>query len=291
MSGIFLKSEFKDLFNNNENSETATVSKVLNKYVKVNNNNDYIASTTVNNDVQMNFKATDVSATSAMDGADMNNLHNLSATSSMMVQSNKVGGANFLSGQLGGTNDDVDSLVGMLTSDSDTHTEQLETKLKGLLNNKVGGAAPNNDLSNVKHFFQKLKNDGVKVDLKLDDLTLSEFFSNNRVAKNISGGGSLTRKAKEESSDEPESEDDENNNLVGGRDLPPALVAFQKLRSFVAKELELKGIKVSAKVASALKKEVAAKNPKADPMEIAELAIKYFKDNKDKYEKMAKTLA
>ncbi len=288
MSGIFLKSEFKDLFNNNNNSETATVSKVLNKYVKVDNNNDYIASTTINNDSQMNFKATDVSATSTMDGSMM---HNLSATSSIAPIANKVGGGSFIHSQSGGINDDIDSLVGMLTSDSDTQTEQLETKLKGLLNNKVGGAMPNNDLSNIKQFFQKLKNDGVKVDLKLDDLTLSEFFSNNRVAKNISGGGSLTRKAKEESSSEPESEDEEDNNLVGGRDLPPALVAFQKLRSFVAKELELKGIKVSAKVASALKKEVAAKNPKADPMEIADLAITYFKENKDKYEKMAKTLA
>ena len=34
MSGIFLKSEFKDLFNNNDNSETVTVSRVLNKYTK-----------------------------------------------------------------------------------------------------------------------------------------------------------------------------------------------------------------------------------------------------------------
>lgn len=284
MSGIFLKSEFKDLFNNNDNSETATVSRVLNKYTKADNNNNYIASTTVND--EMNFKGNDLSATSPMDVG--NDVNNLSATSSMMPP--KVGGtSSFMNG---GAVEDVDSLVGMLTSESDTQTEQLETKLKGLLNNKVGGSSKADDLSNVKHFFQKLKNDGVKVDLKLDDLTLSEFFSNNRVNKNFTGGATRTIKPKMEPKVEAVSEvvDDENN-MTGGRDLPPALVAFQKLRSFVAKELDLKGIKVSAKVASALKKEVTAKNPSADPMEIADLAIKYFKDNKDKYEKMAKTLA
>jgi hypothetical protein len=287
MSGIFLKSEFKDLFNNNENSETATVSRVLNKYVKVDNEN-YIASTTVNEDGNMSLRGNDLSATSPMDAH--NDANNFSATSSMLAPT--VGGSSFMSG---GANEDVDSLVGMLTSESDTQTEQLETKLKGLLNNNVGGSSKVDDLSNVKHFFQKLKNDGVKVDLKLDDLTLSEFFSNNRVSKNLSGGASKVRKLKVESEVpyKVESEVDETveNNMSGGRDLPPALVAFQKIRSFIAKELDLKGIKVSAKVASALKKEVASKNPKADPMEIAELSIKYFKENKDKYEKMAKTLA
>jgi len=286
MSGIFLKSEFKDLFNNNDNSETVTVSRVLNKYTKNDNNNNYIASTTVNE--EMNFKGNDLSATSPMDVG--NDVNNLSATSSMMPP--KVGGAS--SFMNGGAAEDVDSLVGMLTSESDTQTEQLETKLKGLLNNKVGGSSKVDDLSNVKHFFQKLKNDGVKVDLKLDDLTLSEFFSNNRVNKNFAGGATRTMKPKMEPKMEPKVESEvvnDENNMTGGRDLPPALVAFQKLRSFVAKELDLKGIKVSAKVASALKKEVAAKNPSADPMEIADLAIKYFKENKDKYEKMAKTLA
>jgi hypothetical protein len=280
MSGIFLKSEFKDLFNNNENSETATISRVLNKYVKVEDNENYIASTTVNDEGNMSLRGNDLSATSPMDAH--NDANNFSATSSMMAP--KVGGSSFMSG---GANEDVDSLVGMLTSESDTQTEQLETKLKGLLNNKVGGSSKVDDLSNVKHFFQKLKNDGVKVDLKLDDLTLSEFFSNNRVSKNLAGGASKVVKV------ESEVDADENvdNNMTGGRDLPPALVAFQKIRSFVAKELDLKGIKVSAKVASALKKEVAAKNPNADPMEIAELSITYFKENKDKYEKMAKTLA
>jgi hypothetical protein len=280
MSGIFLKSEFKDLFNNNENSETATISRVLNKYVKVEDNENYIASTTVNDEGNMSLRGNDLSATSPMDAH--NDANNFSATSSMMAP--KVGGSSFMSG---GANEDVDSLVGMLTSESDTQTEQLETKLKGLLNNKVGGSSKVDDLSNVKHFFQKLKNDGVKVDLKLDDLTLSEFFSNSRVSKNLAGGASKVVKV------ESEVDADENvdNNMTGGRDLPPALVAFQKIRSFVAKELDLKGIKVSAKIASALKKEVAAKNPNADPMEIAELSITYFKENKDKYEKMAKTLA
>ena len=282
MSGIFLKSEFKDLFNNNENSETATISRVLNKYVKVEDNENYIASTTVNDEGNMSLRGNDLSATSPMDAH--NDANNFSATSSMMAP--KVGGSSFMSG---GANEDVDSLVGMLTSESDTQTEQLETKLKGLLNNKVGGSSKVDDLSNVKHFFQKLKNDGVKVDLKLDDLTLSEFFSNSRVSKNLAGGASKVRKAKVES--EVDVDENVDNNMTGGRDLPPALVAFQKIRSFVAKELDLKGIKVSAKVASALKKEVAAKNPNADPMEIAELSIKYFNENKDKYEKMAKTLA
>jgi len=283
MSGIFLKSEFKDLFTNNEQSDNISVSRVLNKYTKSTNDIN-IASTTVNNnasEVNDNY----LSATSSM--VPDNNI-NLSVTSSMVHNEPQMKGGN---NSANADKDNVDSLVAMLTStESNTQTDQLETKLKGLLNNKVGGG-DNSDLHNVKNFFHKLKSSGVKVDLKLDDLTFSEFFSSNKMK-----GGNVSAPVDDavdsiSTVEKPTHDDKVESNLVGGRDLPPALVAFQKLRSFVAKELDLKGIKVSAKVASALKKEVAEKNPKADPMELADLAIKYFKDNRDKYEKLAKSLA
>jgi hypothetical protein len=315
MSGIFLKSEFKDLFNNNT-TETITISNVLNKYMKNTNEqsniplkNDYIATTTVNydgsetssminNGTDMNFSATspmindgaaELSATSTMVGGEYDNF---SATSTM-AQSNNVATNN----QSGGNND-IDSLVGMLTSESTANEELLETKLKSMLNNKVGGGHNNGDeLTNVKQFFSKLKNNGVKVDLKLDDLTLTEFF-NNKSSKNLSGGGvrhlsnkQTHSKVESEVKQFREGDDDELHSQNGGRDLPPALVAFQKIRSLVAKELELKGIKVSAKVASALKKDVAKDHPNASPMDLADIAVKYFKENKSKYEKLAKSLA
>jgi hypothetical protein len=316
MSSIFLTSEFKNLLNDNQATETLSVSKVLNKYTKSNNNDKHIASTTVNNgsessNVKFNgsiFSATssavptngnDVSVTSS---AIPTNGNDVSATSSL----NMTGGNRINKNDAKG---DVDSLVAMLTStDSHTQTDELETKLKGLLNNKVGGG--NNELSNVKQFFHNLKSNGVKVDLKLNDLTLSDFFNTNNMRKNMAGGAEDVHVAAPPvhepspvtvpvpvSAPSPVSVHDaieephESTNLIGGRDLPPALVAFQKIRSFIAKELDLKGIKVSAKVASALKKEVAGKNPKADPMEIADIAIKYFKDNKEKYEKLANSLA
>ena len=345
MSGIFLKSEFKDLFNKNMTTEALSVSNVLNKYMKggvvptsvptpARVSNLKIDTTTINNDsatspVNHTDAKSQLSATSSVmptnsvmstngpvsksapvnlgtDSATSSMVdagtQELSATSSMApptvqptvqpavqpaVQPTKVGGAR----QFSSLNSDVDSLVDMLTTDTVEGTGQLENKLKNLLNNKVGGGG-NDDLTNVKNFFHKLKRDGVDVQLKLNDQTLSEFF-NNKV-----GGGTRTLKSvehkahvKNEDSLVEDLKHSDNGALVGGRDLPPALVAFQKIRSMVAKELDLKGIKVSAKVASALKKEVAKENPKADAMEIAELSVKYFKDNKSKFEKLAKSLA
>ena len=356
MSGIFLKNELRGLFNNNDQSESLSISKVLNKYTKSNSvENKYITSTTINNDgTETNMLSAtssalpnnnlDLSATSPM----MKNNTELSATSSMAFSNkNNLSATSSLNMNGGGfvnknknKNQDVDSLVAMLTTDSHTETEQLETKLKGLLNNKMDGGGID-ELHNVKSFFHNLKNNGVKVDLKLDDLTLSEFFNSSSMRKNknntfLKGGDPLTEAAPPavvaqtsatavgdapasteaastavaaeaastavaaEATQQAQQAAAPNTNKYllggakqqnGGRDLPPALVAFQKLRSFVAKELDLKGIKVSAKVASALKKDVTAKNPNSDPMEIANIAIKYFNDNRGKYEKLAKDLA
>jgi hypothetical protein len=295
MSSIFLTSEFKNLLSENHGTETLSVSNVLNKYIKQSNDAQKITSTTVNNSAYSNLSATSPLVSNNTNSVTSSAVHtgtiDVSATSSL-----NMNGGNYMNNNH--NKDDVDSLVAMLTStESNTQTEVLETKLKGLLNNKVGGGNVGGDnvdggtseLSNVKQFFHKLKSNGVNVDIKLDDLTLSDFFNTNIIRKNLVGGQPATAPV----STAPAPVSTASPHLIqgGGRDLPPALVAFQKIRSIVAKELDLKGIKVSAKVASALKKEVTKKHPNADPMEIANIAIKYFKDHKKEYEELAKSLS
>lgn len=95
---------------------------------------------------------------------------------------------------------DANQLISMLTSDSssntfkglsETSTASLEQQLRDILKqdggsrkNKLqkGGNGPNNiKPDDIKHFFMDLKSQGVNVDVKLNNLSLSEFFNNERL--------------------------------------------------------------------------------------------------------------
>ena len=92
------------------------------------------------------------------------------------------------------SNNDVNKLVSMITSESstsiniNTNTEELETQLDHLLkkiggrntNTQSGGTAQSGgaEYNNIKSFFNNLKKDGIKVDIKLNDVSMSEFFDN-----------------------------------------------------------------------------------------------------------------
>jgi hypothetical protein len=156
---------------------------------------------------------------------------------------------------------DIQQLVSMLASE--TETAQLENKLQKDL---TGGS----NVESVRTFFNKLQQNGVNVEIKLNGLTFSEFFKNDNVhanANNLTGGAKV---------------------MTGG--LNDALAAFQKLRKFVSDELGIKGVRVTAKVASKLKKDVEAKNSGKSPMEIAKLAMDHFKSHRDTFVKLAKEL-
>ncbi len=112
-----------------------------------------------------------------------------SATSSASVQ---------LGGKFSATSDissvkDVNKLISMLTSDSssiklnqasETTTASLENQLREILEKEGGGKngrsksqkGGNDDIQNVKNFFTTLKAQGVNVDIKLNNKTMSEFF-------------------------------------------------------------------------------------------------------------------
>jgi colicin import membrane protein len=70
----------------------------------------------------------------------------------------------------------VEQLVSMLTSESQTSTSELNNSV---MNKSLQGG--NNKplyINSVKNFFDNLKSQGIKVDIKLNDATFSDFFNN-----------------------------------------------------------------------------------------------------------------
>ena len=121
--------------------------------------------------------------------------------------------------QMGGnSNQDINKLISMLTSESSngsqTNTETLENQLRDIIGDKhnvSGNAIQQNagssmKITDIKDFFIQLKSQGVDVNVKLDNKSLSEFFG---LAQNtsteinqtnvISGGGGGGGKAKKSS--------------------------------------------------------------------------------------------
>jgi hypothetical protein len=66
------------------------------------------------------------------------------------------------------------------------------------------------------------------------------------------------------------------------RELPPALVEFQKIIKFVSGKLG-KGGRTAMKIASMLKKEVEKTSPNASPAEISKKACELYAANPNKY--------
>ena len=151
MSNIFLKEDFESIFN------SATESNIsLPKWIKV-------------IDVASNQYNSVTSSASVQQGG------NFSATSN--VSSVK----------------DVNKLISMLTSDSsslkqnaisETTTASLENQLREILEKEGGGKKKKSrkqkggfdEIENIKSFFTTLKSQGVNVDIKLNNKTMSEFF-------------------------------------------------------------------------------------------------------------------
>ena len=258
MSNIFLKNNFDNMFDSITESNLSlpqwiTVIDNANKTTKNENNNS-------------NKLRKLLSETSEFEQAG----GKYSATSSDYVQ---AGGYN----QAGGNNNtfisnDFNKLVSMLTSESNsaTPTATLEDQLKNMLNQNGGSShSRRTNVNDVKQFFYDLKSQGVDVNVKLNDRSMSEFFG---LAQNTTTDLNSTQLG----------------NLLGGKGMNPGFQAFLDLKKFIAKELDISNGPMAAKVAGAVQKEMKEKHTGLDAVQIAAKGKKHFEENKDKYKKMLK---
>jgi hypothetical protein len=253
------------------------------------------------------------SATSSVLMSKMNN--NYSDTSSV-IQKEQKGGKNK---QNGGENNqqsnvDINKLLSMLTSESNasdsTSTASLENKLVNMLDKKetkqTGGT---NDFKikyeDIKKYFHELKSNGVKVDIKLNDKSLSEFYNSaqntttdiinnlmdsqtsefmpiNQNENNINTTTSSSNFLMEGGDDD----DELNFNLSGGKNkkVPSeAFLAFGKLKNYVADKLKIPASKIAMQIASAVLKDIKAKDNKISTIDAVNEAMKLFDKKKDHY--------
>jgi hypothetical protein len=255
-----------------------------------------------------------------------------SATSSASVQ---------LGGKFSATSDissvkDVNKLISMLTSDSssiklnqasETTTASLENQLREILEKEGGGKnrrsksqkGGNDDIQNVKNFFTTLKAQGVNVDIKLNNKTMSEFFGGAEsttteipIQGNFIGSETSSYMPNMKSESATSSYVPQNisvsetssiqNNLVGGAKkgkksskksskkmdggVNPGFQAFLDLKKHVATKLGISNGPQAAKVAGAVQKEMKEKFPELNAVKIAEEGRKHFDKNVDHFKQM-----
>ena len=306
MSSIFLANKLKETLGESSASETANLSTLL-------KNNKEISSTTVGysensatssmvggdnlelSATSSTIKSSNNSATSSAintitgnysaTSSAINNLKggNYSATSSAI---NNLKGGNLSatsstvqkSGSGNKELSDIDHLVNMLTEESESSsTSDLENELKKSMNKSMSGGM---NINNIKNFFTNLKKDGVNVDIKLDNLSMSEFFDNKynmiggapkrvskKSSKKSSKGSKKSKKSKKTSKEEESKESmwggskkgskksskgskkgskkskkgSKKKSQAGGKGLNAPLKAFMDLKNHVAKGLGLSG--------------------------------------------------
>ena len=227
----------------------------------------------------------------------------LSTTSQNSISSNKLnkllnttsnidmnGGSNI--NMSGGNNVDVDKLLSMLTTESsselktitnnETSTESLENQLKQILNKnneQSGGACvscghhiKNND---IRKFFTNLKSKGVKVDVKLNNQSMTEYFDEilqTTTDINTQNGGNYSNS---------------NDNIQDGG-ANNKFSAAQAVRKDIAKEFNIPNGKDVVKIAFAVVKAVVEKTPSlANDVDALSKAVrKHFEENKAHFKRM-----
>jgi hypothetical protein len=193
-----------------------------------------------------------------------------------------------------GSTKDINKLLSMLTSESsenvglvsETSTISLENQLREILNqdggakkkDQMGGAS----INQVKNFFMGLKNQGVDVNVKLNNQTMSEFFGSDDTTTDLNSFGQDGGAKKKKKSKKNKKEDDEE--LEGG--VNPGFQAFLDLKKFIAEKLGIANGVEAAKVAGAVQKEMKEKHPNLDAVKIAEEGRKHFEKNIDHYKQM-----
>jgi len=231
-----------------------------------------------------------------------------SVTSSASVQQ----GGNFSVTSNVSSAKDVNKLISMLTSDSsslkqnavsETTTASLENQLREILEKEGGGKKKskkqkggNDEIENIKDFFTTLKSQGVNVDIKLNNKTMSEFFGgadhttteiqlqNNLIGSETSSVVPQSYNGSTTSSDDIEVNNSATssyvpqannlsetsyNDLTGGAKsskkmnggVNPGFQAFLDLKKHVATKLGISNGPQAAKVAGAVQKEMKEKHP------------------------------
>jgi len=226
------------------------------------------------------------------------------------------------------TAQDVNKLISMLTSESSTSantlsqtsTETLEEQLRSILN-QDGGAkkkkskkqkggndvkADDVKVDDIKKFFMNLKSQGVNVDVKLNNQTMTEFFGlaqntttdmpkltedsatstiniQDIIGSDKQSGGAKKKKGSKKSS-KKSSKKGSKKSMDGG--VNPGFQAFLDLKKHVAEKLGISNGPAAAKVAGAVQKDMKEKHPELDAVNIAKEGMKHFDSNMNHYKQM-----
>lgn len=219
---------------------------------------------------------------------------------------------------VGSQSHDVNKLISMLTSDSssasklvsETSTVSLEEQLRQILNqdggskkNKKQKGGNDTNVESVKRFFAKLKSQGVNVDVKLNDQTMSEFFglaqdtttvmpdnSNTVNLKKLIG----TEEPKTEEPKQPQTGGKKKGSKKGTKEetmeggVNPGFQAFLDLKKHIANKLGISNGPKAAKVAGAVQKDVKSDkaNENLDAVKIAQKGKELFDKNMEHYKSM-----
>ena len=179
-------------------------------------------------------------------------------------------------------------LLEMITSDNvssvsnQTDTNQLENQLRDILNQEISSHKQDggNDINYIKNFFSNLKSQGVDVNIKLNDKTMTEFFdlaqnTTTDISSNNHQTGGKNKKNKK--------------NLKGGeRGSNPGFMAYLDLRKHVALTLGIPNGQNAGKIASEVLKKIKKEHPNLTSIQQIKKATEYFNSNKKHYQDMHK---
>ena len=225
-------------------------------------------------------------------GGMINTLSTTSENSIMSNKLNKLLNTTSENNIMKGGNNEVDKLLSMLTTESsselqtitnnETSTESLENQLKQILNKnneQSGGACvscghhiKNND---IRKFFTDLKSKGVKVDVKLNNQSMTEYFDEilqTTTDINTQNGGDYIYS---------------NDNIQDGG-ANNKFSAAQAVRKDIAKEFNIPNGKDVVKIAFAVVKAVVEKTPSLanDADALSKAVRKHFEENKAHFKRM-----
>ena len=214
------------------------------------------------------------SDTSSMNQSQLNFMKAPTKSISQINSSNKI-------------NNDVEKLISMLTSESqseentnhnqlgggksnnsDTSTDMLESRLNKLLKQQ-GGNENNLNSKDVKNFFLDLESKGLNVDVKINDKTMSDFFGM-ETTTNISDMF-------------------DNNQLGGAKGLNKGMKEFHELRKIIAEKFKIKNGPSTMVLGSMIKKDFMQKNPNDAEHLIAKIG-KFIDSNFNHYKNMLNNL-
>ncbi len=233
---------------------------------------------------------------------------------------------------------DVNKLISMLTSESssqkfnaasETTTASLENQLREILEKDGGGKKKKSKkqkggdgelaVDEVKKFFMTLKSQGVNVDVKLNNKTMTEFFGgadgnatsttteipvvapvvaapapkpeDNKLISETSenkqvGGAKKGKKSSKKASKKSSKKSSKKGSKKMDGGVNPGFQAFLDLKKHVAEKLGISNGPQAAKVAGAVQKEMKEKHPELDAVKIAEEGRKHFDKNVDHYKQM-----